>query len=105
MPAAQATGLPPYVVPWALLPQRSWSSRRVASAESGSPLAMALAMQTDVGHDPGVLEGPHPAGPGVAGLDLVGDEQDAVLVAERPQLAQERERRRAGSRPRPGPAR
>ena len=41
-----------------------------------------------------MLERPHPAGPGVAGLDLVGDEQDPVLVAERAELAHERERSR-----------
>ena len=95
MPAAQATGLPPYVEPWAPLPQRSCSSRRVTIAESGRPLAIALAMHDDVRHDPGVLEGPHPPGPPVAALDLVGDEQDPVLVAERPEPAQERRRRRA----------
>ena len=52
IPAAQATGLPPYVVPWALLPQRSWRSRLVASAESGSPFAIAFAMQTASGTIP-----------------------------------------------------
>ena len=52
MPAAQATGLPPYVEPWALRPQRSWSSRRVAIAESGRPFAIALATTTTSGTIP-----------------------------------------------------
>ena len=47
-----------------------------------------------VGHDSRVLDRPHRPGPPVAGLDLVGDEQDPVLVAEGPKLAQERGRRR-----------
>ena len=52
----------------------------------------------DVGHDPGVLERPHPPGPAVARLDLVGDEQDAVLVARG-------RASRAGTRPVPGRSR
>ena len=40
-----------------------------------------LGHANDVRHDAGVLEGPHPAGPSDAGLDLVADEQDAVLIA------------------------
>ena len=63
-------------------------------AASGRPFAIALADEHDVRDDPGMLEGPHPAGPPVAGLDLVGDEQDAVPVGERPQAPQERGRRR-----------
>ena len=105
MPAAQATGLPPYVEPWALRPQRSWSSRRVAIAESGRPFAIAFATHDDVRDDPGVLEAPHHPGPGVAGLDLVGDQQDPVLVADLAQAAAGTPAARACSRPRPGPAR
>ena len=40
--------------------------------------------------DLGVLERPHHAGPRVARLDLVGDQQDPVLVADRPQALEER---------------
>jgi len=38
MPAAQETGLPPKVVPWAPTPQRCWSSRRLTIAPMGMPL-------------------------------------------------------------------
>ena len=38
-----------------------------------------------IGHDARLLEGPHGAGAAVAGLDLVHDEQDAVLVRQRAQ--------------------
>jgi len=44
--------LPPYVVPWALLPQRSWSAFELASADSGRPFAIAFAMQTMSGTIP-----------------------------------------------------
>ena len=52
IPAAQLTGLPPNVVPWALLPHRTWSAFEVAIAESGRPFAIALAMQTTSGTIP-----------------------------------------------------
>ena len=52
MPAAQATGLPPYVEPWAPTPQRAWSSREETMAASGRPLAMALATRTTSGTMP-----------------------------------------------------
>ncbi len=51
-PAAQATGLPPYVEPWAPRPQRSWSSRDEMIADSGRPLAIALATHTTSGTIP-----------------------------------------------------
>ena len=43
----------------------------------------------DIGHDAGLLEGPHLPGSPDARLDLVADEHDAVLVAQGPKLPQE----------------
>ncbi len=45
------------------------------------PLARPLAVITTSGTDPEVLVAPEAAGAAAAGLDLVGDEQDAVAVA------------------------
>ena len=59
-------------------------------AESGRPLAIALATHTTSGTIPACSNAHISPGPAVARLDLVGDEQDAVLVAERAQ-------RRAGT--------
>ena len=42
----------------------------------------ALGHDHDVGHSIGPLGGEEAAGAAVAGLDLVGDEQDAVLVGQ-----------------------
>ena len=61
-------------------------------AASGRPLAMPLASGDDVGDDARVLEGPHGAGPAVARLDLIHDEQDAVLVGEPAQSLEEGDR-------------
>lgn len=43
----------------------------------------------DVGLDAGVLDGPPLAGAADAGLDLVGDEEDSVLVADAADLLEE----------------
>ncbi len=63
------------------------SSARAMNAPSGSPLAIPLREQ-HVGLYAGVLDGPHPAGAPDAALHLVGDEQDAVPVAQRSQLGE-----------------
>src|SRR5205814_9872524 len=49
-----------------------------------------LRQADDVRNHPRVLEAPHPAGPRKAALDLVRDVEDAVLIAQRAQLLQER---------------
>jgi hypothetical protein len=54
------------------------SSARPVTAESGSPLGE----RRQVGLEAVVIHRPHPAGAAEAGLDLVGDEEDAVLPAE-----------------------
>ena len=66
-----------------------------AAGDGGERKAAGQALRHghDVGLDAGVLEREHFAGAGEAGLDLVGDEHDAVLVAERAQRAQELGRR------------
>ena len=87
--AAQATGLPPYVEPWAPGPQASSRSARATIAPSGMPGRDALGGEQDVRLDAPVLDRPHLAGPPGARLDLVGDEQDAVLVADLAQALEE----------------
>ncbi len=69
------------------------TSARPVMAESGKPARQALGHGHDVGLDADVLEREHLAGARKAGLDLVGDEQDAVLVAERAKRLQEVGRR------------
>ena len=49
----------------------------------------ALGGEQDVGLDAPVLDRPHLAGPPGARLDLVGDEQDPVLVADRAEALEE----------------
>ncbi len=56
---------------------------------SGIPLAMPLAESRMSGWTAPVLDRPHPAGPAGARLDLVGDEQDPVAIADRAQARQE----------------
>ena len=89
MAAAQATGLPPNVEPWPPGSQ-SMTSARATMPASGSPLARPLPMHMMSGsHDlRRSLARPHPAGAPDAGLHLVDHEQDAVVVAQRPELGQ-----------------
>ena len=54
---------------------------------------MPLAMHDHVGTDAVVLDREHLPGSAEAGLHLVGDEQDAVLVADLGEAAEERHRR------------
>ena len=58
------------------------SSARPVTAESGSPPPRAFAVVMRSGDDSLVLAGEHRAGAAEAGLDLVGDEDDAVLACE-----------------------
>ena len=74
-------------------------------APSGHARRDALGRQQDVGLDAPVLDRPHLAGPSGAGLDLVGDEQDPVLVADPAQALRGSRPRGRCSRPRPGSAR
>ena len=55
----------------------------------GSPLASPFASVTASGFDPQLLAGEEAAGPTDAALDLVEDEQRAVLVGERPRGGEE----------------
>ncbi len=55
----------------------------------GMPEAMPLAVEQDVRLDGPVLDGPHLARASGARLDLVGDEDDAVPVADLAQARQE----------------
>ena len=87
--AAQATGLPPYVEPCAPGPQRLEQLGAGDHGAEGHARGDALGRQQDVGLDAPVLDRPHLAGPPGARLDLVGDEQDAVLVADRAQALEE----------------
>ena len=81
--AAQATGLPPKVPPSPPGCAASISSARPITAESGRPPASDFARRHEVGLEAVVLAGEQPAGAAEAGLHLVGDEQDAVLAADR----------------------
>ena len=67
----------------ALAPQRSISSSLGQERAQGQARGDALGRDQDVGLDVGVLDRPHPAGAAHAGLDLVGDQQDAVALAQR----------------------
>ncbi len=62
----------------------SW---RPVIPEMGKPAAQGLGGGHDVGLDAPVLHGEPLAGPAHAGLDLVGDEEDAVLFADPLDLA------------------
>ena len=52
------------------------------TADSGTPPATLLAIVMRSGSTPAVLDREHAAGAAEAGLDLIGDQHDAVLVAQ-----------------------
>ena len=91
--AAHATTLPPYVPPCAPGAQRASVARGARTPDSGSPDAMPLAITMMSGVTPQCSHRPEAAGAAEAGLDLVRDEQDAVLVGQLPQARQEPGRR------------
>src|SRR3972149_3870943 len=88
LPTAIASGLPPNVEPWVpagmpLAPPGSPQART-----QGEAPADALGRGHDVGLHPGPLVGKQLAGAADAGLNLVEDEQQAMLVAKRAEVAQ-----------------
>ena len=78
--AAHDTTLPPYVPP--CVPGFQCGHQLLAGEDPGQrqPRGDALGHDQDVGLDVPVLDREHLAGPPEPGLDLVGDEQDAVLA-------------------------
>ena len=91
--AACATGLPTYVPPMAESPGASMISALPITPESGSPAAIDFATRHQVGLDAVVLDREHLPGAAEAGLDLVHDEDDPVLVADPAHSAHELLRR------------
>ena len=90
--AAQHTGLPPKVEPCAPLSQVSIDSRGHHGADRHAR-AESLGGQQDVGLHALVVAGPHLPGPADAALHFVRHQQDAVFVAQGPQVAQPSGRR------------
>ena len=82
------TGLPPKVLACEPGTQFMISALRHADAERHAGRD-AFGDADDVGLDAGVLDGPPLSGSADAGLDLVGDEQDAVPVADAADLLEE----------------
>ena len=80
--AAQLTGLPPKVVRWSPIWKASAISARAMKARQRPAVGDALGHGHDVGLDAVVLDGEQLAGAPEAALDLVGDEEDALLVED-----------------------
>ena len=87
-------------------------ARRAASMISRLPITPEIGRpprstwrRDQVGLDAGVLDREHAAGAAEAGLHLVGDQHDAVLVGDLAQPAHPRGGAARRSRPRPAPAR
>ena len=91
--AAEASGLPPYVEPCVPGGSAFASFSVVSIAPIGKPPPMPFASETGVGlHARDLKTKPRPEATD-AGLHFVGEEQRAVLVAERPQRGEEAGRR------------
>ena len=87
--AAQQTGFPPKVVPWAPGGQDMIRAGAM-TALRGMPLASGDALKLFIRvNDGGVIEGPPLAGAAHAGLNLVGHQTDAVVVADFTQAPEE----------------
>src|SRR3972149_6102606 len=90
-PAAAQIGLPAKVDPWAPTGQ-DMTDARATKAPIGIPDAIPLAVVTMSGSTPACsIAHQRPPAPGAPHprLDLVGDQQDAVLVADLPEPTQE----------------
>ena len=83
--AAQHSGLPPNVLPWAPRGHRLHDGFPGHDQADGHAASEALGQRHDVGRDTEVLGGEHLASPADAALHFVEDQQDAVAVAEIPQ--------------------
>jgi hypothetical protein len=82
-----------YVPPIAPACAPSMISARPSTPERGRPAAIDFATVIRSGSTPEVLHREHAPGPAEAGLDLVGDEDDPVTVADRAQPLHVRARR------------
>ena len=103
-PAAAQTGLPANVEPWAPAGHVHTDSRAM-NAPDRHARRDALGGGDDVRLDAGLLDRPPRAGATHARLDLVGDQQDAVLVADARAAPRRKPAGAGSSRPRPGSAR
>ena len=87
--AAQETGLPPKVVPWAPDGHCSMISFRATTAESGNPEAIPLATVSNVGNDPRQFRREPTTRPAHSRLDLVKNKKYTVTVANLAKCRQE----------------
>ena len=92
-PTAQASGLPPNVEPCCPGCSTPSTGRATTGGDRHDAAAEGLAEQVHVGDHVLVLAGERVAGAAQAGLDLVGDHQDAVRGAELPEPGQVARRR------------
>ena len=101
LPTAMASGLPPKVVPCVPTRHALGGLAVARQAPSGKPPPMPLAIAMMSGVTPGPLVGEELAGAADAGLHLVEDQQQAVLVAELRASAQAAARRNGRMPPSP----
>ena len=102
-PAAHISGLPLNVPPWSPCSKQDACFGRQQGRQRHAA-ADAFAERHDVGFDAGMFVVEQLSGPAHAGLDLVDDQQQAMLLGQRPQLAAGIDRSPARRRLRPGSA-